>query len=111
MNYYNPYFITMKPSLFGNLRNVFGTNSITMGNILSGTQKTLNIINQAIPIVKQMQPVMKNAKTMFKIMNEFKKNENTTQKSNNSKNNQETNNENISQQKYEEYKEGPTFFV
>lgn len=78
MNYYNPYFgypymsapaAATSRGLFSNLFK----NGINWGSILSGTQKTLNIANQAIPLVKQISPVMKNAKTMFRIMNEFKK--------------------------------------
>ena len=36
-------------------------------NILNNTQKTLGIINQAIPLIYQMGPVIKNARTLFKI--------------------------------------------
>lgn len=83
MNYYNPYFSSFpynytplnaigststKSGLFSSL---FGGSKFS--SFINGTQKTLNIINQAIPIVKQMSPVMKNAKTMFRVMNEFKK--------------------------------------
>lgn len=83
MNYYNPYFSSFpynyaplnaigststKSGLFSSL---FGEGKLS--SFINGTQKTLNIINQAIPIVKQMSPVMKNAKTMFRVMNEFKK--------------------------------------
>ena len=56
--------ITVLISLLGNIK---------WGSILSGTQKTLNIVNQAIPIIKQASPVINNAKTMFKVMKEFKK--------------------------------------
>ena len=76
MNYYNPYFTAYpyfqtvpKMGLFSRL---FGGN-ISFSSILSGTQKTLNIVNQGIPIIKQASPIFKNAKTMFKVMNEFKK--------------------------------------
>ena len=48
---------------------------LNFSSIINGTTKTLNLVNQAIPIVKQVSPVLKNAKTMFNIMNEFKKNE------------------------------------
>lgn len=41
--------------------------AINWGGILSNTQKTLGIINQAIPIVYQMRPLVSNAKTLFKI--------------------------------------------
>lgn len=80
MNYYNPYFyaypyinttMNTAPKL-GLFSRLFGGN-LNFGSILSGTQKTLNIVNQAIPIVKQAGPVLNNAKTMFKVMNEFKK--------------------------------------
>ena len=36
---------------------------------LDGTSKTLGVINQAIPIVYQVKPIMNNAKTLFKIAN------------------------------------------
>ena len=76
MNYYNPYFasypyynVASKTGLFSKL---FGS-GFSFSKILSGTQKTLNFANQAIPLVKQVSPMMRNAKTMFKVMNEFKK--------------------------------------
>jgi len=43
--------------------------NIKWGSILDGTSKTLNVINQAIPVVYQVKPVIDNAKTMFKIAN------------------------------------------
>lgn len=77
MNYYNPYFgiypttaATSSPGLFGRL---LGGGGIKWGSLLSGTQKVLGVANQAIPVIRQISPVMKNAKTMFKVMNEFKK--------------------------------------
>ena len=76
MNYYNPYFgiypasTTTSTGLLGRL---FGGGGIKWGSLLSGTQKVLGIANQAIPVIRQISPVMKNAKTMFKVMNEFKK--------------------------------------
>lgn len=78
MNYYNPYFSypyinSISPSTTGGiLGKIFGK-GINWSSLLSGTQKTLSIVNQAIPLVKQVTPVMQNAKTMFKLMNEFKK--------------------------------------
>lgn len=75
MNYYNPYFsgypyMNSVPRV-GLFSRIFG--NLNFSSILSGTQKTLNIINQSIPIIKQAKPVISNAKTMFKVMNEFKK--------------------------------------
>ena len=81
MNFYNPYFSmapyanmgtnAMRGGLFRGL--LRGTNGINWSSILNNTQRTLGIINQAIPVVKQITPVMRNAKTMFQVMNEFKK--------------------------------------
>lgn len=75
MNYY-PYYnfpygsLAQVPKASG-LKSLFG--GIKWSSILSGTQKTLNVVNQAIPIIKQAGPVINNAKTMFRVMNEFKK--------------------------------------
>ena len=61
--------------------------TIKWGEFLDGTQKTLNVINQAIPVVYQVKPIMNNAKTLFKIANIMKtptsQNENTNKKTNN----------------------------
>ena len=46
---------------------------LSLSSIINGTSKTLNFVNQAIPVVKQVSPMMKNLKTMFNVMNEFKK--------------------------------------
>ena len=43
--------------------------NIKWGTILDGTSKTLNVINQAIPVVYQVKPIIDNAKTMFKVAN------------------------------------------
>ena len=77
--------------------------------MLTNTQKTLNIINQSIPVIKQVRPVMTNAKTMFKLMSEFKKvdieKNNQFKKNNNEKKTEQ------SKKQYNEYKENrPVFF-
>lgn len=72
--YNSPY---VRPSLFGRL---FGASkTFNLSSFLDGTQKTLGIINQAIPIVYQVKPMFQNAKTMFRIADEIRKPvENTT---------------------------------
>lgn len=75
MNYFNPYYMS-SPVMsaaprVGILKNLFG--GLNFSNILSGTSKTLNVVNQALPLIKQAGPMLNNAKTMFKVMNEFKK--------------------------------------
>lgn len=46
--------------------------SINWSGLLDGTQKTLGVINQAIPIVYQIKPIISNAKTMFRIADVIK---------------------------------------
>jgi len=41
-------------------------------NFLNGASKTLNVVNQAIPIFYQVRPIINNAKTMFRIMGAVK---------------------------------------
>ncbi len=69
--YNNPYIMNAslrgasglgKAGLFSSIR------GINWGSLLGNTQKTLGIINQAIPIVYQVKPIMNNARTMFKVM-------------------------------------------
>ena len=111
MNYYNPYLYTypymnVAPKV-GLFSRIFGGN-LSFGSILSGTQKTLNIVNQAIPIVKHAGPVINNAKTMFKVMNEFKKVETPTKNKKEDNLNEikiEKNNENLQNEN------SPTFFA
>ena len=107
MNYYNPYFYSMPISnapRIGLLSRLFAGRNITFSGILSGTQKVLNIANQTIPLVKQVKPVVGNAKTMFKVMNEFKRNDKIVNKKNNSNNISSSNKENINDV-------GPVFFA
>lgn len=81
MNYYNPYYsllpyttVANTPVRQGILGNLLGRgSSLNWSSILNNTQRVLGIANQAIPVVKQITPVMRNAKTMFQVMNEFKK--------------------------------------
>lgn len=114
MNYYNPYLFTMPsqalsiPKTGGIFSRIFGSTGLKLGSFLNGTQKVLNFTNQLIPVVKQVQPMIKNAKTMFRVMNEFKKTDNTSSTSVN----------NIKEEKVEKketldknYNQGPTFFA
>ena len=105
--------LTLPPELPENITSL----NTTIGGILNGTQRALSFANQAIPFVKQVKPMIGNAKTMFKVMNEFKRSEkprsnvnssNLRKNSNNYiENNKVTNikNENISSNN------GPTFFM
>ncbi len=61
--YPNPYQITKIPTK-GLLSSI---KAIDWKALLDSTQKTLGVINQAIPIVYQIKPIVNNAKTLFKI--------------------------------------------
>jgi hypothetical protein len=81
MNFYNPYMYSM-PSMGaasspGILKTLLGgAGRFNWSSILTNTQKTIGVVNQAIPMVKGVAPTFRNAKTMFKVMNEFKKPDN-----------------------------------
>lgn len=51
---------------------------INFSAFLDGTQKTLGVINQAIPIYYQVKPIVSNAKTLFKISNIINEKDNNT---------------------------------
>ena len=71
---YYPYGYTRKTGFFSNFKNM------NWSTILDGTQKTLSIINQAIPVIYQIKPIYQNAKTIFKVANELKKEDNNNSK-------------------------------
>ena len=84
--------------------------TINWSGLLSNTQKTLNIVNQAIPIVYQIKPIVNNAKTMFRVANEFSKT--NTNNVNNTNNKNIYNNANYNSNYNNNYDdEGPNFFI
>ena len=116
MNYY-PYYMgipytTLTPiTRGGGIRSLLG--GIKWSSILNGTQKTLGIVNQAIPIIKQAGPVINNAKTMFRVMSEFKKIDSLPQTNivnENKQTEQSANDINKSSEKANYNQNGPIFF-
>ena len=63
----------VKSGLFSRL---LGGGNFSWSGFLDGTQKTLGVINQALPIVNQVKPMISNAKTMFRIADEIRKPQN-----------------------------------
>lgn len=55
--------------LFHSLR---GLKSINWQGLLSNTSRTLGVINQAVPLVKQIGPMYNNMKSMLKVASLFK---------------------------------------
>lgn len=73
--YYNNFFPYQNAYNENVLKKGFGLGSIrkiNWSNILNNTQKTLNVINQAIPVYYQVKPIWSNAKTMFRMVNALK---------------------------------------
>ena len=68
----NPVYAGAKPSIFKSLTN------IKWGNVLTNTQKTLNVINQAIPVYYQIKPVWQNIRSFGHIMSAFRENDNSS---------------------------------
>lgn len=115
MNYYNPYIgmypYTASPATTGLVSRALGTSGIKWSSILSGTQKVLGIANQAIPVIKQVKPVVNNAKTMFRVMNEFKKVDVPTTSTNSTVDTEnEVENLEVENTSYQN-QNGPTFFI
>lgn len=124
MNYYNPYFYgsaypRMATSGLANrglLNSLFrrGPTNFSFANLLTGAQKTLNVASQGINLAKQVQPMVHNARTMFKLMNEFKKADTPKENNFDNKNNEVLNVEPVKENKVTEEKKvltsGPTFF-
>ena len=59
--------------LLGRLGSGFASlRSINWSSLINGTSKTLGVINQTIPLVKQVGPVMNNMKSMLRVASAFK---------------------------------------
>ena len=117
---YNQTPFMMMPSNMASLPNTINTVSktsgllskVNWGNMLSNAQKTLNLVNQAIPLYYQVKPMFNNIKTIGKIGKEFS---NINNSQNNIKTNNNVNNniiENTSQNNTQENSiPKPTFFL
>ena len=124
MPFVNPYNAVGAASALprtGGLLSKLGLRNINFGNILTNTSKTLNVINQAIPVVKQVGPMFNNMKSMLKVASLFNdattpSNNNTQSNNTNKSNNNRVNNE-ISGERNENtitnnsYSNSPNFFI
>ena len=96
--YYNPYMFNpyqatgalsglgSKIGLGAGIKNLF--KGFSFNNFLTSTGKTLNVINQAIPIFYQVKPIVNNARTMLKVVGAVRGSDKkeTTNKNNNANN-------------------------
>lgn len=101
----------------GGLRGLLG--KFSFSSFLNGASKTLNVVNQAIPIFYQVKPMINNAKTMFRIMGAVKDDDSNNKSNHSIKTEQTAKNENIntstptaSNKNYQTFnEENPTFFI
>lgn len=60
----------------GGIKSLLG--KFSFSGFLNGASKTLNVVNQAIPVYYQIKPMFQNAKTMFRIMGAVRDDDKTT---------------------------------
>lgn len=117
VNPYNAVGVASALPRTGGLLSKLGLRNINFGNILTNTSKTLNVINQAIPVVKQVGPMFNNMKSILKVASLF--NDATTPSNNNNNNNSSNNkvNNETSGERNENtitnnsYSNSPNFFI
>lgn len=121
--------------LFGKLGSAFGAiRSFNWGGLINNTSKTLGIINQTIPLVRQVGPMVGNMRSMLRLASVFKdetdtkvssrrsnitynQNQNVNSKQQNISKNQNTTSNVINEEKEETYvtynssSDSPTFFI
>lgn len=70
-SFYNPYMFGSYQAASNIGKSALGLRGLFRGfnfnNFLTSTGKTLNVINQAIPIFYQVKPIFNNAKTMLRV--------------------------------------------
>ena len=100
----------------GNLSGIASSGGITSllgkikwSSLLSNAQKTLSVVNQAIPLYYQVKPVFKNIRALGKIGKEFTKINSNSKVVNNVAENSITKEENINEITQEV--PNPTFFL
>lgn len=104
--------------LFSRITN--GIRSVNWSGLLTNANKTLDVVNQTIPLVRQAGPMFNNMKSMLRVAKAFgsetTSNKNGKINSNNmsnniNSNNYVSNNENISQKKETHDESAPNFFI
>lgn len=133
-NFYNPYMYQpyyQTASTARNLGSLFNTSAgsnigkatgitsifknFSLNGFLNGASKTLNIVNQAIPVYYQVKPIFNNAKTMFRIMSAVKDDDNSIKEIKPKPINKSIDNK-ITKQNYDNYQtenlsDNPIFFI
>lgn len=89
----------------------------SFSNLLNGASKTLGVVRDAIPVVKEIGPMMNNMKSMLKIASVFKDETDTKEKKEETSSNINNNDQNNSTNKektdysYNQSNNSPNFFL
>lgn len=88
--------------LFGRIGSAL--RSFNFSGLLSGANKTLNVVNQTIPLIRQAKPMVNNMKSMFKLAKAFG-NETVNKRSISDKNNNDYRSKNTNSKKVDNNKD------
>ena len=93
--------------MFGAVRS-----GITLSSVLGGISKGLGIINQAIPLYREIKPMIGSARKVMSVLQELKVNNNSNNTSNSTSNNKTTIEVNPEEKKTVTYESqsAPVFF-
>lgn len=86
---------TSNPTGLGGLLSGLGKKAFSWDGFLTNTQKTLNVINQALPIYNQVKPMFRNMGTVFRVIGELNKSNDVSTTNNSNNVNNTTNNNTI----------------
>ena len=82
---------------------------------MNNASKTLGVINQAVPLVKQVGPMYNNMRSMLKVASLFKDETSPSVKTNNVSNKNNTRNNNVIEKEKtiinSNYSNSPNFFI
>ena len=90
-----------------------GLRTFNWRNLLSGANRTLNVVNQTIPLIRQAKPMVNNVKNMFQIARAFNNETKSSYKKHNINNNNKDKTNVVRNVHYndEHTDNSPTFFV
>ena len=113
---FTPYGNPVSNTLFnaGGIRNLFrGVHNLNWTGMLNNVSKTLGVVRDAIPVVKEVGPMINNMRSMIKIASVFKDETDTKKTTNKEEIKQKENsiNNTTSNNNYNNYNNEPNFFL
>lgn len=89
------------------------SSSFSIGKVIGGISKTLNVVNQVIPLYREAKPMIQNARNAFSLIKEFTNTTTNKVVTNTTKNMEPIKQkvEILKQNNLNENKKGPTFFL